>query len=322
MAFSLVSCLEIAGSYDRPELAEIDFSPVLDVSTKSQLSAFANGQTIVVASRYNPDGVKNTLAGWRNYFPATNFTYNSSTGVASSSVTRYWPLTGTGTLDFLAYAAQGSLVSSASWNYSNSVSITTNSNTDQYDLLVGCKTGATASDRQIQFWHGHALICIRARSSVQYSSANNLGITVTSLSLNQCATNGTLTASHTDGSSSVSMSWSGQGTKQNGLSIPGFSSTTLSQSNTTDYSTLGNGYMLPTQASTGQYLAIGYTLHNGKDASNGNVNVPMVYNLSLDGTAWQPGMRYNYDITFNLYAITVTTSVSDWSGPTNSNVSI
>ena len=175
-------------------------------------------------------------------------------------------------------------------NYSQGVTIVTNDNsTNQDDLLVGSQTGATrtgANGSLITFKHAQSYLRFRARSTVAYNSTANSGITVTGITLSQAAHNGTLSVTRGDGDAAgaVSMSWSGQGTKKDGVPVPGVSSQNLGSGSWSD---LGSGILVPTQASSGQYVTIYYTQHNGVGA-----DVAMQYNYFIDGTAWSPSTQY------------------------------
>lgn len=320
LAVILSGCSQIGGGYETEDRGEIVFTPMLDAATKAPVSGFANGNTLVVAATYEPGG-NDPSSGARNYFPATTFTHNGTNATSSGAYVRYWPLSSTGSLDFLAYACPvANVISSGNFNgstYAERVVVGMNDNYSlQGDVLIGSQNAATSnSNATITFKHAQSYVCFNAASTVAYNSGSNQGITITGIALYQTAYSGTVTATRalSDGAGVLSMSWSGQGTKRDAVSIPGFSNVNLSGS----MQALGSGIMVPTQASTGQYVIISYTLHNGASA-----DVNMQYKYDINGTTWAPANQYNYNFTFNLNSITVTTSINGWAGPTNATPSI
>ena len=324
------ACLSVDADFDEPELAEISFTPLLDAQTKAPLTTFPNNRTIEVAARYFPDGTINTGSPV-NYFPATTFTYSTANGYASSSgnYVRYWPLDNTGYLNFLAYSTALS-VTGVTWgsNYTTSVSFTTPDNSStQDDILVGSKYQATrtaTNGNQITFKHAQALIAFQAKSTVAYNSTTNAGITITGITMNAAAHQGTVAVTRTDASASgvfsaITWTTSSSNNKDN-ITVPGSATSRNLTGSYQDVCT--NGIMLPQQTDGGQYVLISYTLHNGKNASGGNVDVPMTYRYNMDGRTWVPGNKYIFQFNFNLSAITVTTSVSDWGNGGTTPVSI
>ena len=99
LGFVLTGCSQIGGSFETEDRGEIIFTPLMDAATKSPVTAFANGNTLVVAATYEPGGY-DTSTGARNYFPATTFTHNGTSATSSGNYVRYWPLSNTGSLDF------------------------------------------------------------------------------------------------------------------------------------------------------------------------------------------------------------------------------
>jgi len=324
----LSGCLNVDAGFDNPERAEIKFTPMTDAQTKAPLSSFPNGRTMQVAARYYPDGTIATGSDV-NYFDATTFTYSTSNGYASSSgnYVRYWPLDNTGYLNFLAYSTALS-VSSVTWNanYSLGVSfVTPNNSTTQDDILVGSKYQATrtaSGGNQITFKHAQALIAFEAKSTVAYDASANRGITITGITMNAAAHQGTCSVSRSWNSASgtLTIGWSTSTSNNlNSITIPG---SNTARNLTASYQSLGTGIMMPQQTNNGQYVIISYTLHNGKDAGGNNIDIAMNYKYTLDGTGWSPSNRYLYQFYFQQYAITVTTSVSDWTAGGTTSPSI
>ena len=314
-----VSCCEIDGAFDDAVYSEIFFQPVMDVATKAPLTSFPNSRTMQVVARFIPDGTVNTGSAV-NYFPATTYTYSTTNGYASSSgnAVHYWPLDNTGTLNFLAYSTALS-VTGVTWgsDYSRSVSFTTPDNsTTQDDILIGSRKGATrtaSNGSRITFKHAQALVSFKASSTVAYSSSDNVGITITGITMNAAAHQGTFSATRNTRSGNgvfTAQTWTtSTSNNKNNITVPG---STTARNLTATSQSLGTGIMMPTQSASGQYVVISYTLHNGKNASNANLDIPMTYRYDIDGTSWLPGNQYVYDFSFSLNDITVTANVTDW----------
>lgn len=320
----LSGCSQIGGGYETEDRGEIVFTPMLDAATKAPVSSFANGNTLVVAATYEPNG-NDPSSGARNYFPATTFTHNGASATSSGAYVRYWPLSSTGYLDFLAYAALGGtsndVISSPAFGASNktyaeqlTMSMSTNY-AKQCDVLVGSKNAANSNNNAgIVFKH--------AQSYISFTATATAGlITITDIKLYQTSYAGNLTVTRalTSGDGDLSITWSNQEPKLDGVSIPGFSTTNL----TTTAQSLGN-IMVPKQASSGSYVIISYTLHNGSGA---DVNMQYKYGAGsdlahMDGMRWDPSNQYVYNFNFNLNSITVTTSVNGWTTSNSNNSAV
>ena len=315
----LASCMQVGGSFDTQDRAEIQFQPMTETMTKAPLTAFPNGRTMRVAARYFPDGTLNTGSP-ANYFPATTYTYSTSNGYASSTgdQVRYWPLDNTGYLNFLSYSTALS-VTGETWgsNYTTSLNFTTPDNsTTQDDILVGSKFQATrtaTNGNQITFKHAQALIAFQAKSNVAYNSTTNAGITVTGITMNAAAHQGTLAVTRDDASASgvfTGITWTtSTANNKNNVTVPG---STTSRNLTASYQDIcTNGIMMPQQTDGGQYIVISYVMHNGKNGTSNN-DINMTYRYNMDGRTWLPGNKYIIQFYFQENAITVTTTILDW----------
>ena len=294
---------------DRPEASPITFSPSALPPTKAPVegSTFPEGRSFVVSSYYYAtDG---GTSG--NYFSGLTFSKNGSTWSAD----KYWPLGGA--LDFLAFSSPD-LGVSASYNgatVSTQVAlIVPDNSTVQEDILYGytAQTPMTNSVA-INFLHAQALICFKAKSSIAYNATTNTGITVTGITLNSASYSGTCTIGH------GSCSWEALGPGKN-LEVPGLNSTNLG----TSYSdVLGTGILVPVQSCTS--ATITYTLHNGKQANGSDQNMTglvKTVTLTADGSMWQAGNRYTYQIDITQHGVSISPVVSPWIEATTATVNI
>ena len=278
-----------------------------------------------VSAYYNaPSGMSTS----GDYFSNTQFTKMSDANRWRATDAKYWPQNGT--LDLFAYSADGLSCGNTSYtptyhlaNVARGVTLSVADNySTQCDILFGRVAAATrdASGNAMQMRHAEACIIVAASSTVAYNSTTNVGVTLDAVTVNSVKCSGTLAIDATQAAGSQ-CTWSSLGSSHD-LSIKTTGGSTALAYNvpTTpmDITAAGNhmgiggvGLVVPEQAQTS--LTIVYTIHNGKNASGGNLNNTVAYSYTCTpGSTWDEGKKYVYYIGFTMNEIIINPTVTDW----------
>ena len=252
-----------------------------------------------------------------NFFTGITFTKKEGENTLWQC-SKYWPLTGT--LDLLGYCLDdNSRVSSVSWGSNNAASVTmtlADNSTNQDDLLVGGASTLTSESNAVVFKHAQALLTFTARSSVAYDATANYGITITGIQVNGSYHSGTVACTRDGGN--ITFVWSSLGSQAD-ISLPTMTATNLGTAPAAIEGT--QGLILPAQAQTD--ITIYYTLHNGKDASESNIDNTLQYTFHpVAESTWDAGKKYIYNINVTLTGIEVSASVADWAAQSGTAVPI
>lgn len=256
-----------------------------------QTKAAVTGTTFPTTRNFHLSSYFNAVSGGtsKEYFEDIAFGYQSSVWKASPS--KYWPLTGT--LDFLAVSSGQSAYPTLAWNSTNATTDVTvtlaDNSTVQDDILVACATGKTYSSS------GVALAFQHVESLVAFTVTGTTAVEVNSITLDSHKTSGTckivrsgtvLTPTWTPGTDT--------GTKAFTVSE--------GQALTASASAFGSSYLVIPQA------AVGFTINYTCDG------LTVSYHVDAPVATWAAGKKYTYAINLTLDEITVSASVTDWTG--------
>lgn len=327
------------------------------VSTRSAIDgdAFPDGYGMLVSAYRNKQVGDTEGAGdaSADYFEGITFT--KGTSIWEPSTPKYWPLNGN--LDFLCIASAGIAKASngvapnpCTWgegsNVAKKVVATFGTNSEKFDdILYGSANAQTFQDANgtpISFHHAECAVVFLAKSNVAYNSTNNVGITITDITVNGPKTSGVLTVSNpkAGGNSSaaeISASWdftgvtptpalkarvwdaNGNGVKTDEPALTELNlQTTYSDSGATaatptlSTKPFGDAYViLPPQDAVS--FTISYTLHNGKEADgNTNLNRNYTYKYTPTSEVWGIGKKVVYRINITLNEIKIAPTIIDW----------
>jgi len=298
-AASLVSCTQkLQNDNIYSDNYAIVLSPSTGPDTKAPISGttFPDRNIVAAAYYYAPEG---GTSG--NYFSNLTFSKNGSVWTAD----KYWPLGGQ--LDILAYSCPqlNPTPSYTGDKVTDEVTISVGDNSSvQEDILYAY---ATPTDRVnnigLVFKHAQAMIGFKVRSDVEYNATNNVGITITAITLNDAKYSGTCLMQN-DGR----CIWSSLGSQTN-LAVPDLSPANLT---TTLSGQLGTGILVPEQACT--TATITYTLHNGKQGGVNLDNTGLLRTVSLSSGNgnWEAGKYYCYEVSINQHEVSISPVVTDW----------
>ena len=262
-----------------------------------------------------------------DYFKGVTFSNVSETNNWSGG--KYWPLTGT--LDFLAYANRSGsgLVSSPSWtntSAANSVSLTVGDNSTLFDdLLYGGTQGSAynpSAPTSMSFKHAFAVVMFTFASNTAYNATTNTGIEVTGVTVSNAKYGGPLTI--TNGATPTAV-WGTLTNPQTSVTPRNYTSNAamaaLQVPTTASTAHFGDCYViLPPQ--TGTSITITYSIHNGKIGSADNTLTGQTKTFDCSGQTWAMGTKTCYAVQFTLNEILITPTVTDWTGPTTTNVTV
>ena len=304
LSLSFFSCVDNLSSDVYVTKDEIRFVPKTNneyeaVQTKAALSSFPADRSLVLSASYTPTG--GTAS---SFFSGITFTRGSGASEWSGSSKKYWPRGGS--VDFLAYSTTLG-VTGVSWgtNSTGSVQMTVPDNsTEQDDILVGAKHGQTQTSGSVSiaFSHAQALLSFTGKADEAYNASNNVGVTITSIVVNNGYFGGTLLATRSN--SSISFTWSGLNNQKATVSVPGAAADL-----TTAAASVGQGIMLP--GGQKPTITVNYRLHNGKDASGNAVNLDCSYTITPSAN-FAAGNRYEYAISFSEGEISVSGGLNAW----------
>jgi hypothetical protein len=329
----LSACSNLEVQADPGTQKKIGLAAFTNLTTKSV--GAIDGTTLPTDFGMRVSAYHNAASGQgssQTYFTGIKFA-NSSSNIWSEH--KYWPLNGT--LAILAYAnrtmdaeSDGDLVSNAAWtntSAANSVVLTVGDNSTRYDDLVyGGNTAAVwaSEGTPITFKHAFAVVMFTFKSSTTtYDGTNNYGITVNSVTVNNAYYGGTLTITN---GGEPSATWGSTLTnQQTAVTARNYTSNAamaaINLTGTASTASFGDAYViLPQQAATS--FTINYTLHNGKDASNNNLNINMVYNANFASTTWEMGKKYVYAVDFQPREIQIAATVENWTAPSSAPAGI
>ena len=337
----LSACTTLEVQADPGAQKEIGLTPVTNIATKS--TGAIDGTALPTDFGMRVSAYHNAASGQGSsqaYFTGIKFE-NLSSNIWKEH--KYWPLSGT--LSILAYAnrtmdagssgaddlvlhTEGNAPAWTNTSASNSVVLKVGDNSTKYDDLVyGGNTAAAWAENgtPVTFKHAFAVVMFTFKGIARDNSAND-GVDVTGITVNNAYYGGTLTLTNGGVSATEpSAAWGSTLTNQQATVTPragsnsAFSTMQLTATATNvnaDGNHFGDAYViLPPQAVTS--FTINYTLHNGKDANNQNLNVDMVYTANFPELTggWQMGKKYLYAITIQPRAIEVAAEVSDWTTP-------
>lgn len=287
-AFS--SCVDIERGQEQ-EL--VSFTAVSRPATKAPMNTgeLPVTRTIRMAAWHNASAIGGSS---QNYFPASACTYNN-TSSKWECAGRWWPLEGT--LSLLAYSIDPSLVTNVNWgstNYASQVRMTIADNsTVQDDIVFAARDAATKTSNTLEFKHAQAWVTF-GFSGVTYDNANNLGITIQNVTLNNAYYGGQLLAVRNG--DNVTFDW---------YNLSAQKSMTFANE-----ASWGAGIMLPVQTAIPTFT-VNYTLHNGKDVAGNPINTVLAYTHTPSDN-WAAGYKYVYTISFTEAIVQVTASLAQW----------
>lgn len=281
--------------------------------TKAELTTAAlksSAYHLIVSAHY---------VGGADYFKGARFTWNDTDAVFKGVSPKFWPLSGS--LNLLAYCDRAGNTVCGSPTYDSSdcssgVSFTVgNSTTDQVDVCVAKGASMSSGSASLAFVHTLVKVSFEVKantSSAAFNSGANTGLTITGLQFNGLKYNGTLSYSGND------CTWSALGTAQDHT----FTGSPVNL--TTTAQAFGSDYVLvPEQAGTATAL-ITYTLHNGKDSGDNNIDntgLTLSCPVNVDFSSAE-GKHVIFTLGFSLNEITATPTVSDWTSTGTSAVSL
>jgi len=290
---------------------QISLNPVTAMSTKAAIDGtyFPDDRTMVVSAYYN---AKTGDSG--NYFKGSTF---EKVGNNWSS-DKLWPVSGD--LSLLAYSADGLAIDPAKdaevsydTNVAEGVTLTVPDNADkQCDILWASAKNQSyiSTGNPLIFNHAEALVIFTAKSNINFNKPDNLGITITKITIENAFYSGSVHLKD-DGS----CEWSNLGSKAD-KDLPGLTSYEVKTKSMDLDSWQGqfgigeNGIILPAQSATS--FIIEYTLHNGRDASGNRLdNTGLKFRYDCEGE-WKAGVKTHYLICFDLNDVRVSPSISNW----------
>lgn len=287
-------------------------SPEASVLTKAPLggTVLPSDRTLVMSAYHNAASGGTS----QNYFSGVTFSRSGSSWEGG----KHWPATGS--LDLFAYSADGlSVGASYKTNVGQGVTLTVPDNsTAQTDILWGYQGTATSSSAAtpLTMRHAEAALAFTAKAAKAYDAENNLGITITGITVNDVKCSGTVSLPN-----SASCSWSNLDT-QKSLSLPGMSSgydvpaTAITIDSSNPFGIGGVGLIVIPQAATS--VTVTYTAHNGRDGSGNAVNATGQTTTAALSGSWEAGKRYVLAIEF-AQNVSISASVYEW---TSGSVSV
>lgn len=284
--------------------AAIQVKPVASVLSKAPLAGttLPTDRTIVLSAYHNAP-----LGGTsQNYFSGSAFRYSDGAWKEN----KWWP--SGGTLDIFAYSADGLEVSAAyATNVGEGVTLTVPDNSSiQTDILWGYKAGATSAGGAValDMRHAEAALAFTAKSAA-YDAANNTGITITAITVNNVNCAGKVALGNSE-----ACSWSSLSTAKD-LVLPGLSEgydvpgTAMTIDGSAPFGIGGTGLIVIPQAATS--VTITYTAHNGRSAGGDAIDaIGQTADITLSGD-WVAGKKYVYNLEF-ADGVSVSASVYEW----------
>ena len=301
---ALASCSKTQIVYnDAPQ--EIGFKAVSGVMTKAPITdtTFPENQPITVYAWNNSDKAA--------YFGPVDFAKNGI--IWKGRVAQYYPTNGS--LDFVAYTNESSVVSLTTPTANDSYTYTLTDNSSfQHDFMVSDYiVGKSSSSDAVGIPFSHALALVEVNFK-----CTGADVTVKSVTLSGTKQAGSVTVTYTNADTANSDveptigAWNVTGDPKS-LSASGNLSLTAGENSAKNFA----NFLVVPETSTGKNLSITYVL-------NGNTFTDSINLSTIDNaTNWQIGKKHVFNITIGLEEITFSPSISaDWSEGATSNPTI
>ena len=271
-----------------------------------------------------------------DYFPETNFTYNSTPDKWTGVTPRYWPLQAS-TLNFLAVTS-GPATSTRTWgtesaNLANKVVVAmTDNSSAQNDLMWAVGQGNVTQPTPggalnfpvVNMNFNHTLALIKFTEKVTATASGK--IKLTSITLNDAKYAGTLTVTCSDYNTTPTVAnttptWVPSGDDLD-IVVPGWNGAETALANTESAAAVGNGLMIVPQTTAGfASFTIAYQIQNPATNAWQNYTYTYIPTTPTDRIVAQ-GYQYTYNITFNLNEIEINPTVATWTDGGSQSITI
>ena len=327
MVFASCTDNEIVYQNETPQ--EIGFFSVVDNMTRANVQGANIGNTFpfenMQVAAYLAEITGNNPM---DYFDGTTF---SGTGTSFTGG-KYWPIQDA-VINFMAIAPVEdgkveTVFGETSAYYAKKATVTVTDNyTNQYDVMYavgqGKKTSTTIPTVGMTFKHALAWVNFTFKSSTP-------GITINSVTITNGIYSGILTVTNSkytsvDASTTpleAVPSWAAN--PEADQTVTGGPITFIAADNTAPTPVAGNlGTAIPW--GTGILVVpcnptsfvVNYTITAGGEGHNYNYTYPIT--APGEGTAWEMGKKYTYNISMGLAGITIAPTVTDWDSDINGN---
>lgn len=340
------ACQKTTVVYDNSEPQEIAVFAVNKTATKAPVEGaeFPSTYAMQVAS-YLAAG-DDVEPG--NYFDGTTF----SKGASYWAGGKYWPVSAA-TLNFLAVApqvkavatagetttatvvttfgtpatapAEGDGTSAANNFIGKSTTVVANNEARQYDVMYAVSratklAGFKPTQVGMEFKHAYSWLDFKFKTG-NTTGTNAPTITINKVTVNNVATDGTLTVSVTNGTSdaesmSTTQAWSAYTAKNIEVPVPVAETQTSSVAETaftlTSTSTEYKKGLLLIPESPMTSFVIDYTVTVGGDSHKFTYTHKTSTTTGTSNLTWAAGKKYTYEITMTLSEIEVSPTVSTW----------
>lgn len=309
----LVSCVKSQDVYvGSSDARQISFSPLAQPVTKAAVEGTTFPNQAMYVAAYD------ATAG-ADYFGATAFSQDGSTGSWKSSPATFWPLN-TATLNFLAYSG---VSSGATWDATHPASgieiVLADNATNQYDLMYACgrqsrTSGSAATSIDMPFKHALALIKFTACTAANYGNR----LKITSIVLTGAHYSGTYSVAHTGWDSatdaqSVAGAWSSVSSQANVSRTPSWDN---DNAVTTTAQQVGAGILVVPDDDDTLDDYTGFTINYTIDGRGYS------YNYTPADLDVHQAKKYIFAISMTLNEIVIVPSVVDYAEEGNNGVTI
>lgn len=271
----------------------------------------------------------------REFFEATNFTYNSTANAWKGETSRYWPLSAV-QVNFLAIAhANGDNADNVTWttSYTDDPSVVHTQkvevvmadnyayNTAQRDFMYAIGNGeVTQSGNTLNFpdkigmtfKHTQAYLVFKLKAADEASE----DITIKNIKVKGARTSGTATiartAAGTYASEGVSLYWTSPGYHTDAATYESVTSTQAAITTAlddADYAEMGHLLVVPNMTAADTYAEGGFTSFQISYELDGNA---YDFEYIPVSTKLEAGKKYVYNVTFKLHEILVNPTVENW----------